>query len=84
MTQYARWEGRDACDVVHRAVRQVRHSGAGALHLDKVTTADGALPIMAGKDIVGSIGISGAPGGDRDAVCAQAGLDRIAPGLTAN
>ena len=59
-------------------------TGAGALHLDKVTSAEGALPIMAGKDIVGSIGVSGAPGGDKDAVCAQAGLDRIAPGLPAN
>ncbi len=57
-------------------------TGAGALHLDKITTAEGALPIMAGKDIVGSIGVSGAPGGDKDAVCAQAGIDRIAPGLT--
>ena len=57
---------------------------AGALHLDKITTLEGALPIMAGKDLVGSIGISGAPGGDKDAVCAQAGIDRIAQGLTAN
>ena len=59
-------------------------TGAGALHLDKITTQEGALPIMAGKDIVGSIGISGAPGGEKDAVCAQAGIDRIAPGLTGN
>ena len=59
-------------------------TGAGALHLDKITTSEGALPIMAGKDIVGSIGISGAPGGEKDAVCAQAGIDRIAQGLTGN
>ena len=59
-------------------------TGAGALHLDKVTSAEGALPIMAGKDIVGSIGISGAPGGETDAVCAQAGIYRIAPGLSGN
>jgi uncharacterized protein GlcG (DUF336 family) len=26
-------------------------------------------------------GVSGAPGGDKDAVCAQAGIDRIAKGL---
>ena len=59
-------------------------TGAGALHLDKITTAEGALPIMAGQEIVGAIGVSGAPGGDKDAVCAQAGIDRIAQGLTAN
>ncbi len=59
-------------------------TGAGALHLDKITTAEGALPIMAGRDIVGSIGVSGAPGGEKDAVCSQAGIDRIAKGLTPN
>jgi uncharacterized protein GlcG (DUF336 family) len=56
-------------------------TGAGALHLDKVTSAEGALPILAGQEIVGSIGISGAPGGDKDAACAQTGIDRIAKGL---
>jgi uncharacterized protein GlcG (DUF336 family) len=30
---------------------------------------------------VGAIGVSGAPGGDKDAVCAQAGID-IAKGLS--
>ena len=64
-----------------------RPAGAGALHLDKITTAGGGLPIFAGKDIVGAIGISGSPGaagqpgGTRDEVCAQAGIDRIAKGL---
>ena len=53
----------------------------GALQLDRITTLEGALPIFAGKDIVGSIGVSGAPGGDKDAACAQAGIDRIAAGL---
>ncbi len=52
-----------------------------ALLLDKVTTAEGALPIRAGNEIIGAIGVSGAPGGDKDAVCAQAGIDRIAKGL---
>lgn len=59
-------------------------TGAGVLHLDRITTLEGALPIAAGKDLVGSIGVSGAPGGDKDAVCSQAGIDRIAKGLTAN
>jgi len=56
-------------------------TGVGALYLDKITTLEGALPIFAGKELVGSIGVSGAPGGDKDAVCAQAGIDRIAKGL---
>lgn len=56
-------------------------ASAGLLSLDKITTLEGALPILAGKDLVGAIGISGAPGGDKDAACAQAGIDRIAAGL---
>src|SRR5947209_6865971 len=49
----------------------------GFLSLQNITTLEGALPIKAGNDVVGSIGVSGAPGGDKDAVCAQAGIDRI-------
>lgn len=56
-------------------------SAAGLLNLDKITTVEGALPILAGKDVVGAIGISGAPGGDKDAACAQAGINQIAKGL---
>ncbi len=58
-------------------------TSVGALSLDKFTTLEGALPITAGKDLVGSIGVSGAPGGDKDAVCARAGIERIAGGLGA-
>jgi uncharacterized protein GlcG (DUF336 family) len=49
--------------------------------LDKITALEGALPIFAGKDLVGSIGVSGAPGGEKDAACAQVGIDKIAKGL---
>ena len=51
------------------------------LHLANVVTGEGGLPIFAGKEIVGSIGVSGAPGGDKDAACAQIGIARIAKGL---
>jgi uncharacterized protein GlcG (DUF336 family) len=41
----------------------------------------GALPIMAGNDIIGAIGFGGANGaqggGNRDEACAKAGLDKI-------
>ena len=50
----------------------------GFMQLDKMTSQEGALPIFAGKDLVGSIGISGAPGGDKDTACAKAGIDKIA------
>ena len=54
---------------------------AGFMLLDKITSIEGGLPIFAGKELVGAIGISGAPGGEKDAACAQVGIDKIAKGL---
>src|SRR5258707_12786239 len=53
----------------------------GAIHLSNMVPAQGALPIMAGNDIVGAVGISGAPGGDKDEACAKAGIDKVASDL---
>ena len=49
--------------------------------LDGITTAAGGMVIKAGNDVVGSVGVSGAPGGDKDQACAEAGLATIADGL---
>jgi uncharacterized protein GlcG (DUF336 family) len=53
----------------------------GALHLANMIPAQGALPIAVGEDIVGAIGVSGAPGGDKDEACAKAGIDKVADQL---
>ena len=37
----------------------------------------GAIPIMVGGTMIGAIAVSGAPGGDKDAVCSQAGIDKV-------
>lgn len=37
----------------------------------------GGLPIEMGGEVVGGIGVGGAPGGHLDAACAQAGLESI-------
>jgi uncharacterized protein GlcG (DUF336 family) len=50
---------------------------AGALFLANITAARGALPIMVGNDTIGAVGVSGAPGGEKDEVCAQAGIDKV-------
>jgi uncharacterized protein GlcG (DUF336 family) len=54
---------------------------AGALHLSNIVTARGALPIKVGEDTIGAIGVSGAPGGEKDEVCAKAGIDKVADQL---
>jgi len=41
------------------------------------TARQGALPIMAGSEMVGIFAVSGAPGGDKDEVCTRAGLAKI-------
>jgi uncharacterized protein GlcG (DUF336 family) len=46
--------------------------------------AGGALPILAGNELIGAIGASGAGGavlGQQDETCALAGLNRIRPRL---
>jgi uncharacterized protein GlcG (DUF336 family) len=41
----------------------------------------GALPIMAGGQMIGAFAVSGGPGGDKDEACAKAGLEKIAARL---
>ncbi|MES2189092.1 MAG: heme-binding protein [Pseudomonadota bacterium] len=53
----------------------------GFMQLEKITTIEGGLPIFAGRELVGAVGISGAPGGEKDAACAQVGIDKIAASL---
>jgi uncharacterized protein GlcG (DUF336 family) len=54
---------------------------AGALFLTNIVAAQGALPIKVGDDTIGAIGVSGAPGGDKDEVCAKAGIDKVSADL---
>jgi uncharacterized protein GlcG (DUF336 family) len=53
----------------------------GALHLTNMVPAQGGLPIMVGDDVIGAVGVSGAPGGDKDEACAKSGLDKVAADL---
>ena len=46
-----------------------------------VMAIGGALPIKVGQDVVGAVGVSGAPGGEKDEACAAAGLAKVADKL---
>jgi len=50
---------------------------AGLARLPHVAMLAGGLPIEAGGSLLGGIGVSGAPGGDKDEACAKAGLDSV-------
>ena len=43
--------------------------------------AMGGVPIKAGDQLVGAVSVSGAPGGDKDAACANAALAKVADKL---
>lgn len=49
--------------------------------VEGVIAVGGGLPIRAGDEVIGAIGVGGAPGGERDEACAQAGINRIADRL---
>ena len=53
----------------------------GAQYLTGFTTGRGALPIMVGEDVIGAVGASGAPGGEKDEACVKAGIDKVADQL---
>ena len=54
---------------------------AGIRHLDNVAIIGGGVMIEAAGSLVGAIGVSGAPGGDLDETCANAGIEAIADAI---
>ncbi len=52
---------------------------AGSIHYTRVLALAGGLPIKAGNEVIGAIGVSGTPGKDDE--CGQAGIDKVAAEL---
>ena len=50
---------------------------SGLANLPKVTPLVGGLIIQSGGATLGSVGVAGAPGGDKDEACAKAGLAAV-------
>lgn len=46
-------------------------------HISGLIVMDGAVPIRAAGSLLGAIGVSGAPGGDKDKACAVAALKTV-------
>ena len=46
-------------------------------HIDGLIVMDGALPIRAAGSLIGAVGVSGAPGGEKDAACAASALKKV-------
>lgn len=63
------------------AETQAGKPASGIRQLPNVVMVGGGMPIEGGGSILGGIGVSGAPGGDLDEVCAKAGIDAIKDAL---
>ena len=50
----------------------------GILQMPRFVVLRGGLPVSSGGEVIGAVGVGGAPSGDLDEGCARAGLDRIA------
>ena len=53
----------------------------GLLQMPRFVVLRGGLPISSAGEVIGAIGVGGAPSGDLDEGCAKAGVDRIASKL---
>jgi uncharacterized protein GlcG (DUF336 family) len=54
---------------------------AGLKDTEGTIALGGAVPIKAGNEVIGAIGVSGAPGGEKDEACANAGIQKLADKL---
>ncbi len=54
---------------------------SGLRHFNRMVAVGGGVRIEAAGSLFGGIGVSGAPGGDADEVCAKAGVRAIADSL---
>jgi uncharacterized protein GlcG (DUF336 family) len=49
--------------------------------IPNVVAVGGGVPIKVGNEVIGAVGVSGAPGGEKDEVCANAGIAKVADNL---
>jgi uncharacterized protein GlcG (DUF336 family) len=62
-------------------IGELAKTNPGILQVPKFVVLRGALPISVDKEVIGSIGVSGAPTGEQDEVCAKAGIEAISKNL---
>jgi uncharacterized protein GlcG (DUF336 family) len=49
--------------------------------IPNVVGVGGGVPIRVGSEVIGAVGVSGAPGGEKDEVCANAGIAKVEAAL---
>ena len=56
---------------------QKNPAGANLVHMPGFLLLGGGVPIKVGNEVIGAVGVGGAPGGHLDEQCAMAGLDKV-------
>jgi uncharacterized protein GlcG (DUF336 family) len=69
-----------SAEFAKRTMKSGEPAGAQTM-LSGVIPLAGALPIMIGEEVIGAVGVSGAPGGEKDEACAKTGIDKVADQL---
>ena len=60
---------------------QRSEANPGLRAIEGTIALGGGLPIRSGNEVIAAIGVGGAPSGDADAACAQAGIEKISDRL---
>jgi uncharacterized protein GlcG (DUF336 family) len=56
---------------------QKNPAAANLVHIPGFLLLGGGVPVRAGNEVIGAVGVGGAPGGHLDEQCAMAALDRV-------
>lgn len=56
---------------------QKNPAGANLVYLPGVLLLGGGVPVKSGNEVIGAVGVGGAPGGHLDEQCANAALDKV-------
>lgn len=56
---------------------QKNPGAANLVHIPGFLLLGGGVPVKAGNDVIGAVGVGGAPGGQLDEQCANAALDKV-------
>ena len=67
---------RRTSDLVALIAKQPAAAGLRDMNED-ILILGGGMPIEAAGEVIGGIGVGGAPGGEKDEACARAGIDSI-------
>jgi uncharacterized protein GlcG (DUF336 family) len=56
---------------------QKNPAGANLVHMPGFLLLGGGVPIKVGNEVIGAVGVGGAPGGHLDEQCAMTGIDKV-------